>query len=338
MVTPAEVEVSAPPDIVSPAFAVSAFVPLARVPPERASRPAVVSWLWSVRVPPLTVSAPKDALPPIRRFPVPENVTDELVAVKVVADDVSQFPELMVIVADANVNVAAPLEVRLFVPNATVPAFVKTSVPVHVRDPVNVVEIAGLTVRLLTVCVRLIEPPDAFTTTVEPPTVNVPRCVSIDVTVKVEPLAVRAPPASTTNVTALMARFEPLVFRVVVPAPPAIVSVPPTSRLFAAIVNVTVDAPELNVTFPPNSRAGLPKVIVREDDELKVIGAAKLHDPDVEEFVHEPEAVQEPPAVDVMEPAAFLTFPFPPTEPVDAFARRIPVAPLTVRPPPIVRP
>src|SRR5439155_530554 len=81
-----EVDVSAPPDIVSPAFAVSAFVPLARVPPERASRPAIVSWLWSVRVPPLTVSAPKDALPPIRRFPVPENVTDELVAVKVVAD------------------------------------------------------------------------------------------------------------------------------------------------------------------------------------------------------------------------------------------------------------
>src|SRR3989454_1351273 len=262
IVTAPEVEVSAPPDMVSRAFAVSAFVPLAGVPPERASRPAVVSWLWSVRGPATHVRRPKDAPPPIRRFPVPENVTDELVAVKVVADDVSQFPELMVIVADANVNVAAPLEVRLFVPNATVPAFVKTSVPVHVRDPVNVVEIAGLTVRLLTVCVRLIEPPDAFTTTVEPPTVNVPRCVSIDVTVMVEPLAVRAPPASTTN--------------------------------------VTVEPPELNVTFPPNSRVGLPQVIVREDDELKVIGAAKLHDPDVEEFVHEPEAVQDPPAVDVM--------------------------------------
>jgi len=289
-------------------------------------------------VPPLTVRVPKEALPPIRRFPVPENVTDELVAVKVVADDVSQFPELIVIVAEANVNVAAPLEVRLLVPNATVPAFVKTSVPVHVRDPVNVVEIAGLTVRLLTVCVRLIEPPDAFTTTVDPPTVNVPRCVSIDVTVMVEPLAVRAPPASTTNVTALMARFEPLVFRVVVPAPPAIVSVPPTSKLFAAIVNVTVEPPELNLTFPPNSRVGLPQVIVCEEDELKVIGAAKLHDPDVEEFVQEPEAVQEPPAVDVMYPAALLTFTLPAMETVDAFARRIPVAPLTVRPPPIVRP
>src|SRR2546422_3242470 len=300
IVTAPEVEVSAPPDMVSRALGVGGFVPWPGVPRKGLSSPAVVSWLWSVRVPPVTASAPKEALPPIRRFPVPENVTDELVAVKVVADDVSQFPELIVIVAEANVNVAAPLEVRLLVPNATVPAFVKTSVPVHVRDPVNVVEIAGLTVRLLTVCVRLIEPPDAFTTTVEPPTVNVPRCASIDVTVMVEPLAGRAPPAATTNVTALMRRFEPPVFRVVVPAPPAIVSVPPTSKLFAAIVNVTVEPPELNVTFPPNSRAGLPQVIVREDDELKVIGAAKLHDPNVEEFVHEPQAGPAPPAVAVM--------------------------------------
>jgi len=255
-----------------------------------------------------------------------------------VAEEVSQFPELIVIVADANVNVAAPLEVRLFVPNATVPAFVKASVPVHARDPENVVETVGLTVRLLTVCVMLIEPADAFTRTVEAPTVKVPRWVSIDVTVIVDPLAVRAPPALTTNVTALIARFEPLVFSVVVPAPPAIVSVPPTSRLFAAMVKMTVEAPELNVTFPANSRVGLPNVIVREAEELKVIGAAKLHEADAEVFVHDPDAVQEPPAVDVMKPAALLTFTFPATETVDAFARRTPPAPLTVSPPPIVRP
>src|SRR6266581_7245898 len=269
MLTAPDVEVSAPPDIVNPALAVSAFVP-------------------------------NEALPPIRRFPVPENVTVELVAVKVVAEDVSQFPELIVIVADANVNVAAPLDVRLFVPNATVPAFVKASVPVHVRDPVKVVETAGVTVRLFTVCVMFMEPPDAFTTTFEAPTVNVPRWVSIDVTVIEDPLAVRAPPAFTTNVTVLMARFDPLVFRVVVPAPPEIVSVPPTARLFVAIVKVTVEAPELNVTFPPNSWVGLPKVIVREADELKVIGATKPHEADVEAFVHDPDAVQEPPDVDVM--------------------------------------
>lgn len=144
------------------------------------------------------------------------------------------------------------------------------------------------------------EPADALTTTVEAPTVNVPRWVSIDVTVMVDPLAVRAPPASTTKVIALIARFAPLVVSVVAPPAPAIVSVPPTSRLFAAIVNVTVDPPELNVTFPPNSRVGLPNVIVREADELKVIEAAKLHEADVEEFVQDPETVQEPPAVDAM--------------------------------------
>src|SRR5213083_2051363 len=174
MLTTPEVDVIAPPDIVSPVLAVRAFAPLARMPPERVRSPAVVSWLWRVRVPPLTTSTSKEALPPIRRFPVPENVTVELVAVKVVA----------------------PLEVRLFVPNATVPALVKVRVPVHVRDPANVVETAGLTVRLLTVCVMSIVPPEAFTTTVEAPTVNVPRWVSIDVTVIVDPLAVRAPPRS----------------------------------------------------------------------------------------------------------------------------------------------
>src|SRR5213080_2388563 len=153
MLTTPEVDVIAPPDIVSPVLAVRAFAPLARMPPERVRSPAVVSCLWRVRVPPLTVSAPNEALPPIRRFPVPENVTVELVAVKVVAEDVSQFPELIVIVAEANVKVAAPLDVRLFAPNAMVPALVKVRVPVHVRDPVNVVETVGLTVRLFTVCV-----------------------------------------------------------------------------------------------------------------------------------------------------------------------------------------
>src|SRR5437870_8289934 len=138
MLTAPDVEVSAPPDIVNPTLAVRAFVPLAKVPPDRVSSPAVVSWLWRVRVPPLAVSASNEALPPIRRFPVPASVTVELVAVKVVAQDVYQFPELIVIVADANVKVAVPLDVRLFVTNATVPAFVNASVPVHVSVPVMV--------------------------------------------------------------------------------------------------------------------------------------------------------------------------------------------------------
>src|SRR3989441_12738031 len=107
MLTTPDVEVSTPPDIVNPALAVSAFVPLAKVPPDRVSSPAVVSWVWRVRVRPLTASASNEALPPIRRFPVPENGTVELVAVKGVAEDVSQFPELIVIVAHPHRDVAA---------------------------------------------------------------------------------------------------------------------------------------------------------------------------------------------------------------------------------------
>ena len=43
MLTAPEVEVSAPPDSVSPAFAVKGFAPFASVPPERVRIPATVS-------------------------------------------------------------------------------------------------------------------------------------------------------------------------------------------------------------------------------------------------------------------------------------------------------
>src|SRR2546428_793779 len=341
MLTAPDVEVSAPPNIVSPALAVSAFVPFARMPPERVSSPAVVSWLWRVRVPPLTVSAPKDALPPIRRFPVPENVTVELVAVKVVAEDVSQFAELIVIVADANVNVEAPLEVRLFVPNATVPAFVKASVPVHVRDPAKVVETAGLTVRLFTVCVMFMEPPDAFTTTFEAPTVNVPRWVSIDVTVIVDPLAVRAPPAFTTNVTALIARFEPLVFSVVVPAPPEIVSVPPTSRVPPVstrprVVRAKAAGPVRRTVRGANPLGAFRSLTVAPAPDIVRVLAPPVNvepAPDVSQLpvtVHAPVvSVSVPDAPPVIATFDALT--------ADAFAVRMPASPMVSAPPVRVR-
>src|SRR5437667_12375609 len=102
-------------------------------------------------------------------------------------------------VAEAKAIVAAPLEVRLFAPNAIVPALVNVRGPIHVRDPVNAVEMAGLTARLCTVCEMLIVPPDAFTTMVESPTGNVPRCVSSDLPVTGDQLAMRDPPAPTFN-------------------------------------------------------------------------------------------------------------------------------------------
>jgi len=299
MLTAPEVEVSAPPDIVRPALAVSAFAPFPSVPPESVRIPVTVSWLRRVRVPPLTVTAANEAPAPIMRFPVPENVTVELVAVKLVAEDVFQLPVLIVIVEEANVIVAGPLEVKPFAPKATGPALVKVRIPLHVNEPLKVVAIPGLTVRLFTVCEMLIAPPDALTTTVEVPTVNVPRLVFIEVTVIVDALAVSDPPAFTFTVTALMARFAPLVSTVVVPAPPATVSVPPVLSAFVDIVKMTVDAPELNVTLPPNSCATLAKVIVCDAAELNVIGAARLHEAEVEAFVQDPEAIQEPPAVAV---------------------------------------
>jgi hypothetical protein len=204
-------------------------------------------------VPPLTENATNAEVAPMRRLPGPEKVTVEPVAVNVATEEVSQLPVLIVMLADANVIVAGPLEVRLLAPKAMTPAFVNERVPVHVRDPLKVVEIAGLTVRLYTVCGTFTDPPEASTTIVDVPAARVPKCVSIDVTVIVDPLDVNAPPAFTFSVTALIARFEPPVLRVVVPAPPVIVSVPPMRSAFVPIVKDTVDAPELKVTFPPNS-------------------------------------------------------------------------------------
>jgi hypothetical protein len=116
----------------------------------------------------------------------------------------------------------------------------------------------------------------------------------------VDALAVSEPPAFTFSVTAAIARLEPLVFRVVVPAAPAMTTVPPTFSAFAAIVNVTVDAPELNVTSPWNSCPTLAKVIVCEDDELNVIGALKFQEPEVDALVQDPDTIQEPPTEDAM--------------------------------------
>ena len=79
-------------------------------------------------------------------------------------------------------------------------------------------------------------PPEAPMTTVDVPTANVPRCVSTDVTVMSDPLAARLPPAPTFSVTAEIGRLELLVLRVVVPAPPETVSVPPVVSAFEAIV------------------------------------------------------------------------------------------------------
>jgi hypothetical protein len=210
------VDVSDPPDIVSPAPTVSVLVPFARVPPDRVRGPLVVSWLSRVRVPPLTERTANEALAPIFRLPVPENVTDEPVAVKVAAEEVSQLPAPIVIVADAKPMVAAPLEARLLPPKERV-ALVRVRVPLQVSDPLNAVLIPAFTVRLFTICEMLMGPPDALTMTVEVPTLKVPRCVSIDVTVMVLPFAVRVPVLARVSVAVAIGRLDAEVSTIVLP-------------------------------------------------------------------------------------------------------------------------
>lgn len=173
--------------------------------------------------------------------PVPENVTDELVAVKLpeVTEDVSQLPVLIIMVEEANVITATPPEdVRLLAPNAIVPALVKVKVPDHVRLTPIVVFIPELTVKLFAVSSIDIVPPEALTTIVDVPTVYVPAVESKLVTVIVDPLAIRMPPAATVTVTALIARFAPDVSRTVVLPTSLTVNVEATSILRVAIVKV----------------------------------------------------------------------------------------------------
>lgn len=267
---------------------------MASVPPDTLRSPLAASWLRRVRVPPMSVNAANEAVAPIARVPVPEKLTEELVAVNVVTEEVSQLPVDIVMTADANVMVAGPFEVRLLAPNATV-APVRVNVPLQVSEPVKVVEIAGLTVRLFTPCGTLTVPPEAFTMKVEVPAVSPPRCVSMDVIVIVDPLAVSAPPATTSRVTALTGTFEPLVSNVVVPVPPPMVRVPATLSPRVARVNATADEPELKVTLANSlpARFDPAKVIVCAEDALKIkVAVPAFHDAEVLPLSQDPETDQ----------------------------------------------
>ena len=127
---------------------------------------------------------------------------------------------------------------------------------------------------------------------------EVPPIIATFETAVVDALATRRPASPIERAPPVKARS--FVVRVVVPLPPWTVRIPDQPRPFAAIVKVAVDAPELNVTSPPNSGARLAKAIVWEDDALKAIEAAKLHDAEVDTFVQAPETVHKPAPVDVM--------------------------------------
>jgi hypothetical protein len=97
------------------------------------------------------------------------------------------------------------------------------------------------------------------------------------------------------------------------------------------MVKVAVLAPESNVKEPPNSCARFAKVIVCEAEALNVMGARKLHDPEVLLLVQELLTVQDPaPDVTYAVAEAMLTLPI--TSTVEVPVARKPV-PLIVRAP-----
>jgi hypothetical protein len=225
-------------------------------------------------------------------FEEPVKATVEEVAVKDDAEEVFHEPAMLT-VADPNVMVAAPDEVRLELKVGVDEVSVR--VPEKVRAPVKVVEIPELTVRLLTVWVMLMDPPEAFTTTEEVPTVYVPADVSMLVTVRVEPSAVRIPPTPTVRVTALTAKFEALVSKVVVEDPSEMVSAAPILRPRVAIVKVwAVAALDVKVRLLNSftDRFAPAKVIVPPVAEVNVtVAVPGFQDAEVELFVHVPAIV-----------------------------------------------
>lgn len=263
-----------------------------------------------VYVPETVIAAKLCAAASVIVFAVPVNETVEPVAVKEVADEVFQVPATPS-VDEPNARVAGPDDVRSDAKDAVPP--VRTNVPVQVTAEAKVVLTPAFTVMLLRVCGTFTDPPEAPTTIVDVPAVKAPRWVSIEMIVIVLPFAVRAPFATTVTLTALMARPEALVFKVVTAAPPPTVKVPATTIPRVDRVNVAAEAPELNVTLLNSLPARLApaKVIVWDADALNtIVPVPGLQDPEVLASVQLPETVHvsDPKA---MEDAAADTFTFP---------------------------
>jgi hypothetical protein len=221
----------------------------------------------------------------------PVNVTEELVGVPLTVEEVSHEPAIET-VEESKRRVAGPTAARF--PAKTTVAPVSISVADHATFEAKVVLTPGSTVSPeMTWGIRM-DPPDAFTTTVDAPGVNVPAEVSTDLTVIVLPLAVRTPRLATFNAPALRGRFEPDVLRVVVPEPPRMV-IELAIRPRAAIVNVTVDEPLLNTTALNSlpRRLAPAKVIVCAELESKVtVPDPATQAAEVELFVQLPKTVQ----------------------------------------------
>ncbi len=272
-------------------------------------------------MPPLIASVAKLCPAASVTLPVSEKVIPELVAVNVVHAELLHEPVDIVIVADANVIVAVPEQVRLLAPNAAV-ALVNVNVPENVSALPNVVLIAELTVTLLTVSSMETVPPETFTTMVDVPTVYVPAVLLNDVTVIVLPFAVRMPFAPIVTVGAVIARLPTLVSSAVVLTPSVILNVPPMRRPRVAMVNVcAVPAELVNVTDENSSSARFApaNVIVPPVAESKVtVPVPASHTAaSVDAFVHIPLTVHVSLPKSIAEPTAeMLTAPVTTTLPL----------------------
>jgi hypothetical protein len=223
-------------------------------------------------------------------------VTEDAVAVNEVADEVSQLPVLIVMVADPNVMVAAPDDVRLFPPKETV-ALVSVRIPDHVRGFPNVVLIPEFTVTSLAVSSIEIVPPDTFTTIEDVPTVYVPPKELKLVTVITDPFAVRVPPTPIVTVGAVRASPPTLVSKAVVDELSLTVRVPATCSARVAMVKTcAVPAEDSNVTLlnSASPRFAPANVIVppmAESNMIVPVPASQIV-ASVDAFVHVPDTVQ----------------------------------------------
>ncbi len=172
--------------------------------------------------------------PRVIALPVPVKETEEEVAVKEVAEEVSHEPA-MLMVTDAELIVAAPLDARS--PLKVTVALVKVRVPVKVKADAMVVVIPVLTVRLDMAVGMFTEPPDTLMMMVDVPAVKVPTEVLILRPVMELPLATRMPPEPIVMVVALMGKPDADVSSDVVPDPSLTWRVM-TLRPRVAIVNV----------------------------------------------------------------------------------------------------
>jgi len=192
--------------------------------------------------------------------------------------------------------------------------------PDQARFEATVVATPGFTLRFATGWGMLMDPPDAFTTTVDVPAVNTPVDVSIDLAVIVLPFAISDPPLATLTVVAVIGKFEPDVVRA-----PTTESDPPTSIALASVI-----VPETTRLLNPFAESNVLIVLVAPESVTVLVPFVNVDPaPDVSQL---PLTVQVP-AVTIRVPDAPPVTVTSTTVTADALAARVPELPMDMEPP-----